>query len=90
MKNKQPSCPECEKLAAVSKESNKIGEFLEWLTDDNGVTFARWDDNHERWECHSFDYLSINQLLAEYYDIDLDKVEDERRVLLEWIREMNT
>jgi hypothetical protein len=89
MKNKQPSCPECEKLAAVSEESNKIGEFLEWL-DSQQVTLCKWHNGLEMYQPHPFESLSINQLLAQYYDIDLDKVEDERRVLLEWIREMNT
>jgi hypothetical protein len=29
----------------------------------------------------------INKLLAEYFNIDLNKVEQERRALLEWLRE---
>jgi hypothetical protein len=41
--SKQPECPECEKLAKISEESNKIGS----------------------WE----------QLLAKYFEIDLDKAE---------------
>lgn len=31
----------------------------------------------------------ISRLLAEYYGIDLDKVEQERKALLDWIREQN-
>lgn len=90
MKNipQQPQCPECERLAAVSEESNKIGDFLEWL--QNKVTFCEWDDSHERYEKHKYDYTSINGILADYFNIDLDKVEKERRALLEWLREVQS
>lgn len=81
----QPPCPECEKLASVSEDSNKIGDFLEWLSAQQ-VSFASWNNESERWELHPLDSLSTNQLLAQYYEIDLDKVEKERRALLEWLR----
>lgn len=34
MENNQPPCPECEKLSNVSKESNKLGDFLDWLKEE--------------------------------------------------------
>lgn len=86
--SKQPPCPECEKLVAVSEESNKIGKFLSWL-EAQGVTFCEWDDYDEQWTPHEVSNLSINAVLAKYYDIDLDKVEKERRALLDWLRENN-
>lgn len=90
----QPPCPECEKLAAVSEESNKIGSFLDWLFSKDFV-IAGYEHSGARWETlvvvREFQGGSgINRLLAKYYDIDLDKVEDERRALLEWLREVQS
>ncbi len=86
-KRPQPECPECEKLLKVSEESNKIGSFIDWLINKKGVTFARFDDDSEEYIPHPLDYLSINQLLGVYFEVDLDKVEKERRALLDWVRE---
>jgi hypothetical protein len=164
--------PECEKLSAVSKESNLIGAFLDWLINEKRVELMQWrpeGDNGEpyyiehildadgicnrcedarhcceqpivrmvEWmnkhfhhpegtkfyECSDNspfhkkgDYVSesdssasrvrnpnyeswhegfipvfagIEKLLAEYYEIDLNKVEDERRAMLDDIRKQN-
>lgn len=69
--------PEHAKMAAVQDQSQAIGEFLEnskyGLVDD--------DDNpvHE----------SIIVILAEYFDIDLDKIESEKRTMLARTRGTN-
>jgi hypothetical protein len=86
------SYPECEKLAAVSETSQKIGEFLDWLLNDGlreapplmgigrppGVTLACRDPAGGLvplgWP--------IEYLLAAYFEIDLEKVENEKRVIL--------
>lgn len=103
MKHLQPECPECERLTKVSEESQKIGYFLEWLDnhgiqlavwDNNYSGVVRDSEGNEEdfsgklvpdWK-HKGD-SGINKLLAEYFDIDLDKIEKERRALLNWIRE---
>lgn len=75
MSDKQmPTCPECEKLTAASSESQVIGEFIEWLQETycDDVEMPR---------------VSIERLLAEFFEIDLDKVEVERRALLDFIQE---
>ena len=78
-----PICHECEKLSAVFKESQKIGDFLDWLK-ENEYYITRYDDRKEQFfETHQ----SIEQLLAEYFEIDLIAVEKERIALLNWIRE---
>jgi hypothetical protein len=89
----QPKCPECEKLAEVSEESNKIGGFLGWLFSKD-LVIAGYEHNTRGWEelvvVRRYQGDSgINKLLAEYYGIDLDKVEKERRALLNWLREQN-
>lgn len=86
----QPPCPECEKLASVSEDSNKIGDFLSWLH-SKGWVIAGYEHNERRYEelvaIRRFQGdTGINQLLAEYYKIDLDKVDKERKELLKWIQ----
>ena len=72
-----PKYPECEKLAIVSDESQTIGVFLDWLCEEMDVN-VEYDTG-----------LTINELLAKFYDIDLNKVEEERRAILEYIRTIN-
>lgn len=83
--NTQPECPECEKLSKVSEESNKIARFLNWLQDKKDYDICEYSGNDWAGYFNPVD-LSTEQLLAEYFEIDLNKVEDERRALLDWIR----
>lgn len=99
----QPECPECEKLTQVSEESQKIGFFLEWLSGqgiilakydhDFSGTLRDSEGNEEDYDemlMPTWEYkgdTGINKLLAAYFDIDLDKVETERRTLLKWLQE---
>lgn len=85
----QPPCPECEKLAAISEESNRIGEFLSWLSRQD-IIIAQYDSFGDLYRSRNYQLTDsgINRMLAEYYEIDLDKVERERRALLDWIREV--
>ena len=91
----EKSYPECEKLLKVKTESHAIGNFLEWL-EQNGMQVAEWQDgegneyNDDR--TANIDYVpegwfptkkSIETLLAAHFDIDMKKVEDERREMLE-------
>lgn len=99
MENKmrpQPECPECEKLMNVSGESNKIGQFLDYFLPSEHLVLARWVDNEDseipldEMLVPAYEYQNtngINKLLAKYFKIDLDKVEDERRELLKWLQE---
>ena len=83
--------PECEKLASVSKESNKIGQFMDWLINEKGYELGRWEDieNVEldvTYEGLNPVNLNIESILAEYYNIDMNKVEKERQQILEDLR----
>ncbi len=90
MENKYP---ECEKLHAVHEESQKLGYFLEWLTGEYGVTLCKWHDSEYSPE---FDedfpegfyptYDRIQEILAKYFDIDMNKVDEERAQILEELR----
>jgi hypothetical protein len=70
--------PECDKLSSVSVESQIIGEFLDWCN-MQGVHLATYYEERGL----VADHRSITQILADYYDIDLDKVEEEKRKLLD-------
>lgn len=62
--------PECDKLHKVKDESQNIGEFLDWLIEYHNVSLPD----------------SIVDLLAEYFNIDLEKVEEEKRTILDELR----
>lgn len=72
--------PEHDKLTAVAADSHKIGEFLEWLTGDRGLTIARFSGRE------ATQGFKIERLLAEYFEIDLGKIEVEKRTMLESLR----
>lgn len=74
--------PELEKMAAVSAKSQVIGEFIEWLTGPRKVTLSVWGRNDMLMPCHE----SVERLLAGFFEIDLVKVEREKRMILENIR----
>lgn len=84
----QPACPECEKLSKVSEQSNKIGDFLDWLRQHSIVLCTYDDDSEQYFDAGMMTDSGINRLLAQYFGVDLNKVEEERRALLEWLREV--
>lgn len=62
-----------------------IGEFLEWLS-SQGVMLMRYNEFSDEFES---DHRSINQLLADYFEIDLNAIETEKRAMLDRMREAN-
>jgi len=78
--------PECEKVANVKDKSQAIGEFLEWLRIEKGIIMCE-----RRGESDSLvpSFLRNEQLLADFFDIDLDLVEKEKRAMLEELRNLN-
>ena len=70
-KNQNYRYPECEKLQKVSKESNLIGSYINWA---NGCPDL-------------IEHLSIEERLAMYFDIDLKKVDEERRLIIKRMHE---
>ena len=67
--------PESEKLAAITPQSRIIREFLEWLSKTKGLTL--WGDAEM-----SRRVYTIESLLSEFFDIDMKKVEVERRQMI--------
>jgi hypothetical protein len=74
--------PEHEKLSKVRDKSQAIGEFIDWLK-SQGVELSVWIDDE-----HQIPYLaSTEKILANYFCIDLDRLEAEKRQMLDEIRE---
>ena len=76
--------PECKRMRAVSDESQSIGAFIEWLTEQGLEIIDPEKSAEARFPVHIG--LTIEQLLAKYFEIDLDLVETERRAMLETLR----
>ena len=85
--------PEHDKLALVKTESQTCGEFLEWLEDSKGLELCEWWDDHRDSIVEPARYIprrvSIQNLLAEFFKIDLEKLEAEKELMLEKQRELN-
>ena len=73
--------PEHDKLRAIADQTQAIGEFIEWL-EGKGIFLARYVEgsNYPR-HVHGF-----RDLLAEWADIDQDKLEAENRQMLASLR----
>jgi len=94
--------PEHDKLMKVQANSQACGEFLDWLLGRYTIgeyhehTDACWppDENHteRRRTCgYSDDVLypagiDVRKLLAQFFGIDEDKLEDEKREMIDQLR----
>jgi hypothetical protein len=78
--------PEHTKQSAVLEEAQAIGQFL----DESGYTLAEYAKVGGWSEPRLVPVTkSITKVLAEYFNIDLDKIEDEKRRMLADIRGEN-
>lgn len=85
---RRPGMPETMRLVAASSESQKIGEFLDWLNFELGVTLCVLDERSDSFQpARGMGLFSTTErLLARYYGIDLDRVERERGRMLAYLR----
>lgn len=84
-----PEYPEHEKLSCVSDKSQTIGLFLDWLLNEQPYHLAVYDDDYYDGHVLFPARDSINELLARYFDIDLQRLEMEKREMLAFQRELN-
>lgn len=80
---------EHDKLLLVRDKSQAIGEFIEWLRHEKLIVLARWEketyigtdgkDRTRAQESLRSVYLDIERTLAEFFSIDLEKLEEEKR-----------
>jgi seryl-tRNA synthetase len=68
--------------AARQQGSQVIGEFIEWLNEQN-ATICYYDEHEEAYEPVG---EPVNEMLARFFNIDLNEVEAERQRLLDDIR----
>ncbi len=85
LQNTDEAYPECAKLAEVSGMSQAIGEFLEWMGQDTPIVLAQYGEDGDLFMAST----NREKLLAEFFEIDLNKVEKERRAMLDSIRKAN-
>jgi len=74
--------PEHEKLKKISDKSQAIGEFVDWLRYEKNIQLAQWRNGTDMMPARAL----IRDLLAEFFDIDQDKIEEEKRAMLDEIR----
>ena len=79
-----PRYPEHEKLAKISGKSQAVGEFLEWAS-SQGLHLCEPIPE----SLHGYygpTNRSVLDLLAEFFGIDQDKIEAEKRAMLAYLR----
>jgi len=72
--------PQHEKLDAVKDLSQAIADFLDWLNSEKGIFLASYGNIDSNWLTP--DITAKDRLLAEYFGIDLDALEAEKRAML--------
>ena len=73
-------------MLKIQEESNLCGEFLNWLQNK----YAMFELRKPREEAHyigSGDYINTEEVLAEFFGIDLVQAEKEKRMLLQQIKD---
>jgi hypothetical protein len=84
---KKLKTPELDKMSKIRDKSQAIGGFIEWLGERDPPLYLCECAKEE--EAFFPTYPSIEKLLAEHFEIDLNKVEKERCMLLEYVRDSN-
>ena len=79
------SMPECDKMCEARPYSQKIGEFLDWLAVEKNWCIC--EPTYRNVEPYMPVCFNMEELLAEFFEISLAKIEKERRELLERLRE---
>jgi hypothetical protein len=78
--------PEHEKLKKVSDKSQTIGEFIDWLQNEANYVIGQYKTSKVDREILYPAHEGTQELLAKYFNIDLQKIEDEKRQMLKEIR----
>lgn len=73
-----------------SGQSELLGKFYDWLT-EQGIVLAKWGGYDYESETYHDDILSLysvhpEKLFADFFGLDLNKIEAERRAILEELR----
>lgn len=81
---------EIDKMLSVQEESQIIGEFLDWLESQQIILgkYTQLEGMRDEWLMPIS--TSFSQLLADFFGIDLNQVEKERRKILQALMEADT
>lgn len=87
--------PEHAKLHRLKGKNEVVSEFVDWLRDVKEIRFMEWVSTYDPeipWSREGDgEFMNIRQsiprLLSEFFEIDLDKIEAEKREMLRRIRE---
>jgi len=77
--------PQHDKLHEVKERSQTIGEFMEWLGAEKKLCLATWANDN--WMLPA--PYDIQDLLAEFFEIDRNALEAEKLHMLEAQRALN-
>lgn len=75
--------PEHTKLLALNGANQIAGDFVDWLRDEKGFEFTTFDEESGD---PRVDYTPTRALLAEFFEIDEQKIEAEKQQMLRSMR----
>lgn len=80
--------PELDKRGEIisSGKAEMVQEFIDWLLDEKGLELARWEQGDFSDSLRPYHFGTREQLMADFFGIDLKKIDEEQRALLEAIR----
>lgn len=81
--------PEHQKVKAIQAHSQQIHEFVHWLN-DKGIILAQETNDSEAEETYYPVYTKLTDLVAEFFEIDLNQLEKEKLDMIEEMREHNS
>jgi hypothetical protein len=74
-----------------SGKAETVQEFIEWLLDKQGLVLGKYGtDEFERKDVLSPTWYAREDLMADFFGIDRNKIEAERRAILEALRAEQT
>lgn len=89
-KKKKLKFPEHDKVQALNGKHNVIGEFIDWLkTKYILATYVNNECSEDFPEILSPVWVNTNDLLAEYFKINLEALENERCTLFKALKNSN-
>lgn len=79
---------EHDRLRVIKDQSQACGDFISWLEHKGYILcMAITPDEESDYQEYVPAPINLVKLLAEFFDIDLERLEDERRALLASLRE---
>lgn len=81
--------PEHVKMTAIEGKNQIVGEFLDWLNEQPGVSICQWEEFDDGPAAFMPSRKSINEWLAAYFEIDLKALMKEKDAMLAALRRAN-